>query len=110
MKDRWSLFSRFSLSRRDTVVSYHDTYVSAIEMASRIWRQGRHPSHVVGPNGERIPNAELEAAIKALYKLEDRCETCNRAGCNRLHEAIEKHGHLPWSEFLEAAATECPRG
>lgn len=109
MNDQWSLYSRIANARRDTVVSYHATYVRAVEAASRLWRQGREPSQAVGPSGERKPKSELEAAIAALYKLEARCETCNEVDCNRLQRAIAKHGRLPWAEFLEAAASECSR-
>ena len=55
---------------------------------------GREPSNIAGPNGERIPRREIESAIAALYKLEARCETCNRIDCNRLQLAIEKHDTL----------------
>lgn len=109
MKENWTLYSRFAVGRRDTIVSRHDTVVRAIETASRLWRQGREPSNIAGPNGERTPRREIESAIAALYKLEAQCETCNRTDCNRLQLAIEKHGHLPWAEFLTAAASECSR-
>ncbi|MFO1117284.1 MAG: hypothetical protein U1E28_16500 [Beijerinckiaceae bacterium] len=82
MKENWTLYSRFAVGRRDTIVSRHDTVVRAIETASRLWRQGREPSNIAGPNGERIPRREIESAIAALYKLEARCETCNRIDCN----------------------------
>ncbi len=107
MKEFWSLHSRQSHSRHDSGVTYHDTYVRAIEMASRLWRQGRQASQIIGPNGERIPRAEVEAAVETLYKIEARCEECYRGECNSLHRVIEKHGLLPWNEFVEAAMTEC---
>lgn len=109
MNDGWALHSRFSHGRRDAVVTHHDTFVRAIDAASRLWRQGRQPSSIHGPTGERVPKSDVEAAIKVLYELEARCETCKRADCNRLPRALAKHAHLPWVEFLEAAASECSR-
>ncbi len=98
-----------SHSRHDTGVTYHDTYVRAIEMASRLWRQGRQVSYIIGPSGERIPRSEAEAAVEALYKVEARCEACYRDECNSLYRVIEKFGHLPWNEFLDAAMQDCSR-
>lgn len=107
MEDRWILHSRLTRSRQDGCVSFHPNFVRAIEAASRLWRQGREPSQIEGPDGERIPRAQVEAAIAALYKIETMCEERHRGDLNSLYHVIARHGHLPWGEFVEAAMLEC---
>ena len=89
MKEFWSLHSRQSHSRHDSGVTYHDTYVRAIEMASRLWRQGRQARKSLGLTVNASHERSRSRRRNALPRSKRVVEECYRGECNSPHRVIE---------------------
>ena len=59
-RDYWTLYAEGPHLPRHFIAGVHSSRASALDAAQRLWKQGLHPTRIVGPAGEVIDTVEID--------------------------------------------------
>ena len=59
-RDYWTLYAEGPHLPRHFIAGVHSSRASALDAAQRLWKQGLHPTRIVGPGGEIIDTVEID--------------------------------------------------
>ena len=63
-RDYWTLYAEGPQLPRHFIAGVHSSRASALDAAQRLWKEGLHPTRIVGPGGEIIDSVEIDRYVR----------------------------------------------